>query len=202
MTAPLTAGVLLAAGHSRRWGDGNKLLALWNGRPLASWAADSLRRAPLDLRAAVLRDPQVAALMPGLKPLAPQGDDQAASLRAAVAWAKGQGAARLLILLADMPALPDAIIAAVLDGCAVRPCGARHPDGRIGVPACFPAQMFPQLRDITGDRGAGALLREADAVAAPVEALIDVDRPEDLPGRGQALRPDHNPLPQASPKKP
>jgi len=184
VTAPLTAGVLLAAGHSRRWGDGNKLLALWNGRPLASWAADSLRRAPVDLRAVVIRDPQVTTLMPGLKPLAPQGDDQAASLGAAVAWAEGQGAARLLILLADMPALPDAVIAAVLDGCADRPSGVRHPDGRIGVPACFPASLFPQLRDITGDRGAGALLRGANAVAAPAEALIDVDRPEDLADRG------------------
>src|SRR5690606_15453558 len=71
-----TAGVLLAAGHSRRWGPGNKLLAEWNGLPLAAHAAKALAAARVDLRAAVVRDSAVAALLGGLTLLPPDGDDQ------------------------------------------------------------------------------------------------------------------------------
>ena len=180
MSHGATAGVLLAAGHSRRWGPDNKLLAPWNGQGLAARAAAILSRAPVDLRAAVVRDPRVAALLPRLTLLAPEGADQSASLRAAVAWAEAVGAVRLLILLADMPALGNATVAAVVDGCMDRPSAVRHPDGRAGVPACFPAASFAALSNLRGDRGAGVLLGEAVTIQPPAAELVDVDRPQDL----------------------
>lgn len=176
-----SAGVLLAAGHSRRWGPGNKLLAPWRGQVLVAWAGAILSRAPVDLRAAVIRDARVGALLPGLALLAPMGEDQSASLRAAVAWAGERGAARLLVLLADMPALSDATIAALVEGCTGdRPWAVRHPDGRPGAPACFPAASFAALAGLRGDRGAGALLAGAVTVRPPGAELIDLDRPQDL----------------------
>lgn len=175
-----TAGVLLAAGHSRRWGPGNKLLAEWNGLPLAAHAAKALAAARVDLRAAVVRDSAVAALLGGLTLLPPDGDDQSGSLHAAVAWAGAMGADRLLILLADMPALPDATVAAVVAACTGRASAARQPDGRPGVPACFPASMFPALLSLRGDRGAGALLDGAVLVETHPAELMDVDTPQDL----------------------
>lgn len=180
MSHAVTAGVLLAAGHSRRWGAENKLLAQWHGQALATCAAATLRRAPVDLRAAVVRDPQVATLLPGWTLLAPEGEDQSASLRSAVAWAEDVRAVRLLILLADMPALGDATIKAVVAACTDRPSAVRHPDGRAGVPACFPAQMFGLLSNLRGDRGAGSLLAEAATIHAPAAELADIDRPDDL----------------------
>lgn len=180
MSRRKTVGVLLAAGHSRRWGPGNKLLASWNGQALVVRTAAILSRAPVDLRAAVVRDPQVAALLPGLALLAPDGDDQSASLSAAVAWAEALRADRLLILLADMPALADATVAAVVGACTDRPSAVRHPDGRPGVPACFPAGSFAALSSLRGDRGAGALLAGAMTIQPPPSELIDVDRPQDL----------------------
>ncbi|WP_299360692.1 NTP transferase domain-containing protein [uncultured Paracoccus sp.] len=174
------AGVLLAAGHSRRWGPGNKLLAEYAGRPLVCHAAATLQRAPVALRAVVLRDAAVADLLSDLIHIAPDGDDQSGSLRAAAGWAAAQGAGRLLILLGDMPALSDATVAAVIDACDDRPAAVRHPDGRPGVPACFPATAFPLLSTLQGDRGAGALLDECRIIQAPPAELLDVDRPGDL----------------------
>lgn len=177
MTPGPSAGVLLAAGHSRRWGPGNKLLAPWRGRPLVAWAGALLAGAPVDLRAAVIRDARVGALLPGLATLAPEGEDQSASLRAAVAWAQGQGAARLLVLLGDMPDLGPGTVAALVRGCADRPVAVRHPDGRPGAPACFPADCFAALAALRGDRGAGALLAGAATIPVPAAELVDLDRP-------------------------
>ncbi len=179
MTAPV-AGVLLAAGHSRRWGAGNKLLAPLRGQPLVAHAAATLRRAPVHLRAAVLRHAQVADALAGLTALPPDGDDQSASLRAAARWAGAQGAGALLVLLGDMPALSDDLVAAVVSACADRPAAVRHPDGRAGVPACFPAALFPAMAVLRGDRGAGALLSGATLIPAPPSELADVDAAVDL----------------------
>ena len=181
MSGGPTVGVLLAAGHSRRWGPDNKLLAPWKERALVVRAGALLARAPVEARAAVLRDPKVAALLPGLVPLAPEGEDQSASLRAAVAWARGLGAARLLVLLADMPALSDATVAALVEGCADnRPSAVLYPGGQPGAPACFPGSLFPALSNLHGDRGAGELLEDAACVSAPAAELVDVDVPQDL----------------------
>ncbi|SDL56570.1 nucleotidyltransferase family protein [Paracoccus chinensis] len=181
MTGGPTVGVLLAAGHSRRWGPDNKLLAPWNGQALVVRAGALLARAPVDLRAVVLRDKRIAALLPGLEPLAPEDEDQSASLRAAVAWAQGQGAARLLVLLGDMPALSDATVAALVEGCtADRPSAVLHPDGRPGAPACVPASAFAALSKLRGDQGAGVLLGNAVTIPAALAELVDVDRPQDL----------------------
>ena len=181
MSGGPTVGVLLAAGHSRRWGPDNKLLAPWKGRALVVRAGALLARAPVEARAAVLRDPKVAALLPGLVPLAPEGEDQSASLRAAVAWAQGLGAARLLVLLADMPALSEATVAALVEGCTEdRPSAVLHPGGQPGAPACFPASCFAALSALRGDRGAGALLGNAVTIPAPPAELADVDRPQEL----------------------
>lgn len=179
--SPRTAAVLLAAGHSRRWGPDDKLLAEWNGRPLVFYAASMLCRAPVDLRAAVVRDPQVGALVDQATLLAPEGDDQSSSLRAAVRWAGQMGAGRLLVLLGDMPLLTERLLVAILDDCKDdTPSAARHPDGRPGAPACFPGSLFPALSNLHGDRGAGELLQDATCVSAPATELVDVDVPQDL----------------------
>lgn len=174
------AGVLLAAGHSRRWGPGNKLLAEYRGRPLVCHAAATLKRAPVSWRAAVVRDPGVAALLDGLDCIPPDGPDQSASLRAAATWAAARGAGRLLILLGDMPALSDATVAAVVTACGDQPAAVRHPDGRAGVPACFPAAAFALLSALRGDRGAGALLAGCRSVPVHPDELLDVDSPANL----------------------
>ena len=86
-----------------------------------------------------------------------------------------------LIALADMPFVPPdlhrVVIAAMTDLPACAHGATPLP------PAAFPAAWFPRLQMLTGDRGAGALLRglpPAQYIAAPEHALRDIDHPSDL----------------------
>lgn len=181
----LRAGILLAAGQSRRFGTADKLLAGWRGRPLVAHAAMAMRQAPLDLRIAVASNPAVIAELDGFV-IVPPGNaasSQSASLRAGVARARDLGADCALVALADMPRVTPDLIAAVLDRCTpTRPAAAT--DGRRPMPpACFPAAWFDRLLQLDGDRGAGALLAglPPDALAMAVPLLLhDVDTPDDL----------------------
>lgn len=60
---------------------------------------------------------------------------------------------------------------------------ASHYDGRVGAPMIFPAKYFTQLKDLSGDQGAGKWVRkipdEVISVDLP-EAAIDWDRPGDI----------------------
>lgn len=51
--------------------------------------------------------------------------------------------------------------------------------GRLGTPAYFPQHLMHQLRKLTGDTGAKALLRSARAVEL-LNGDLDIDTPEDL----------------------
>ncbi|PZO67332.1 MAG: hypothetical protein DI498_03055 [Paracoccus denitrificans] len=180
-TKPTTAAVVLAAGHSRRWGPGNKLLAFWQGAPMASAAARLLRDTPADWRAVVRRDPDVAALFPATDKLTPNGEDQSASLRRAAQYAADLNADRVVILLADMPCVSVATVTRVMSATTpdLAACVA-YPDDRSGPPACFPRGLFSQLMSVTGDQGARFLLKSAVRVVAPSSELIDFDTPDDL----------------------
>ncbi|MFS4438453.1 nucleotidyltransferase family protein [Paracoccaceae bacterium GXU_MW_L88] len=176
------AGLLLAAGRSERFGPDNKLLAELAGRPLIAHAAGALRWTPLDMRIAVISD---RALHPFLKGFIViemvEGSLQADSLKAGVHLAQKLKAEKLLVTLGDMPLVTadllyeiilraDGGIAAASDGTRPMP------------PACFPEAVFPELMTMSGDRGAGALLKDlpsAQRVAAP-RMLADVDRESDL----------------------
>lgn len=182
MTTRLTtAAVVLAAGHSRRWGPENKLLAPWQGTPLASAAARLLSAIPADWRAVVQRDPDVAALFPDADKLTPNGEDQSASLRAAAQYAAGLNADRVVIMLADMPCVTAATVARVMSATTpdLAACVA-YPADRCGPPACVPRGLFGQLMSITGDQGARTILKSAIRIAALSSELIDIDTPGDL----------------------
>lgn len=114
---------------------------------------------------------------------APEGAGMAASIKAGVAGLDGP----VLLVLADMPD----VMAADLH--LMRALGARAPDailraasedGQPGHPVLFPADLLPELEDLTGDTGARSVLeRHAARVhLVPLQgqrALIDLDTPED-----------------------
>lgn len=185
MSGPL-AIALLAAGSATRFG-GRKLDADLNGRPLGRHALDTalaLGQGPAlvvvgEPVPAFARGPEVGTLV---------NPDAAAGLGTSVAlaarYADNGGAMALLLLAADMPLVSEATLRRLVDACAPgTPSAVLHPDGHPGVPACFPRDWFAALQGLTGDRGAGALLRGSDevrAIAVPAAELADVDRPEDL----------------------
>lgn len=183
------AVVVLAAGLSRRFGAGDKLLADLDGRPLAQHCAETLFRIGFAQHIAVCQDgTPLAALFADRKfsvvinPDSAQG--QASSLALGVAEAASQGASFVLICLADMPFVTAGHLLCLFDALEQSPNGiaasAAHPDGPPTPPAIFAAQHFPELAALTGDQGARYLLRQAQIVIVPQSELADFDTPADF----------------------
>ncbi|MFN3525878.1 MAG: nucleotidyltransferase family protein [Paracoccus sp. (in: a-proteobacteria)] len=173
-------GLLLAAGASRRFGAADKLLADLHGRPLIVHAVTAMRATPLDHRIAVIANPALLPHLAGFHVITITGAAQSDSLRAGLDAAGDPD--RLLIVLGDMPDVTAAHLSQVLAATTDDLPAASH-NGRSALPpACFPRAWHGPLGALTGDQGAGRLLRNLPAsqlIAAP-GLLRDIDRPEDL----------------------
>lgn len=179
------AGLLLAAGASRRFGPDNKLLSDLHGRPLVCYAANALRESQADILIAVTQAPDIARLLEGFDIVPPDIADpqHADSLRAGVRHAKTLGASKLVIVLGDMPFVTPALVDAVLAACSATTPSAAIMGQQKMPPAAFPTSFFDRLAGLTGDQGAGRLLSDlpCDAlVPARQEELFDVDTTEAL----------------------
>lgn len=174
---------VLAAGRASRFG-GGKLDADLAGKPVGRWVLDAVAVAGLVPGVIVVPDAVPAfAAGAGWTLLAnPRADaGLGSSVAAAAREAMRRGAARLLVLLADMPLLDPAHLRALL--ASPSPAATRQPGGHPGVPALFGAELFADLAALAGDRGAAAVLRGRDdltLIDPPEGMLADVDRPEDL----------------------
>ena len=185
MTTAVSAGLILAAGAGRRFGDAPKQLAPLGGRPLLQWAVDA--------QCAV--DPDVLA------PIVVVLGAHAAQVRSAVEfgraeavvcadWETGQaaslrcglraltGAEKIVVTLGDAPLVTPEVIASF---CA-HPGGTRALyDGRPGHPVVLGPLQIEALRHNGGDRGARDVLRDASTIeAGHLCSGRDVDTPDDL----------------------
>jgi len=181
---------ILAAGGGKRFG-GDKLDAPVAGRPLGRHALGSALALDAGRLAIVVGDNAPAfarsAADEGLAELIanPSADEGlASSVALAAQWAGDAGSDALLLLLADMPLVSSEtlrrLVEAVSPGC---PAAARHADDKAGIPACFPSDYFDALQALQGDRGAAALLRQAERTSiidVPARELADIDTPADL----------------------
>lgn len=180
-----TAAILLAAGHSQRFGSDDKLLAAYRGKPLVVHAADALKALAPDHLIAVARSRAVAVHLSGFTVVAPavENNMQSDSLRAGLAEAMRQGADRILITLGDMPSVTADTMQDVLDRASATEPSAAHDGTTVLPPACFPEPWFAKIMALTGDRGAGSLLQALPSERfVPVEPAIlqDIDEPGDL----------------------
>lgn len=180
-----TAGILLAAGRSIRYGAENKLLAKFHGKQLVLHAASVLNSVEPEFLIAVTNSKEVGDLLRGFELVSTRnfGSAQSDSLRAGIAAARDHGAQRALIVLADMPMVSSQLLCNVLDTCtSARPSAAT--DGtRISPPACFPSSKFSDLLQTTGDKGGRnliAALPKAALVETDAQTLIDIDTKYDL----------------------
>lgn len=182
--------LLLAAGRSSRMGGDHKLLREVDGQPLVRRTLARLEKAGFPIHVVV--DPANAALVEALEgcgheivpaPDAAQG--LSASLRAGLA-ALPEDAPAVIVALADMPEI-DARHLQQLAAAHDPESGALivapvAPNGKRGNPVLFDRRYFEPLAQLTGDRGARALIdAEADAVVTvPADAgvLVDLDTPE------------------------
>lgn len=188
------AGLVMAAGRSRRFGRDKRLERLPDGRTLLQTslslarrhfartfvvigAEDEPERLGLDASVEVIRAP---AGEPGL------GTNIGAAFRHLNSHSVGSVAAA--VLLADLPWIKDSTLTTLLEVASEsgihRPVYHRRP----GHPVLFGRRFWPALARLRGEAGARQLIRENPGAYKPVAVsdpgvLRDIDRPEDLPPR-------------------
>ncbi len=186
------AAVVLAAGGGSRWdGDGHKLLAEVDGRPLAAHALTAAADAGLDELVVVTGAVDLTGVLAGVldetlpvtvKVLHNErwAEGQAGSLGLAVAHAAAVGHDAVVVGLADSPGVPTEAwraVAAVEAELAVATfAGRRRPPTLIG------RSLWGQLPQV-GDQGARVLLDERPDLVVEVPCPgdpADVDTMEDL----------------------
>jgi molybdenum cofactor cytidylyltransferase len=185
---PIVA-VLLAGGAATRFGGGKLLHPLEDGVAIAAHAARNLREAGLDVVAVVrLGDFPLAEMLEQegchVTQCADSSRGMAHSLAHGVATAREGGG--WIVALADMPRVAPATIrriAEALAGGAMIAAPAYR--GERGHPVGFARSLYEELRALSGDSGARAVLeRHRDAIQT-IEVddrgvLLDIDARADL----------------------
>ncbi|CAN7712487.1 NTP transferase domain-containing protein [Mesorhizobium sp. LjNodule214] len=192
--------VLLAAGRSSRMGGPNKLLALFDGKPLVRRAAERAlgSRAANTIVVTGHQHERVRATLSGLDVTLADNPDFAdglsSSLKAGIARVAAD-AAGAMIVLGDMPGVSSADLDRLID--AFRKSGGRSVvraahDGRRGNPVLLPRSLFPAIAHLEGDTGARHLVEAEGLDVVDVEigegAAVDVDTREALEGAGGVLQ--------------
>jgi len=190
------AGVLLAAGESRRMGDQNKLLVNFHGEPMIRRIARAMTESRLDDNLVILgHDAEaVAAALEGLdlrlvvNPDYTKGQSQ--SLRCGVENIDRTITTDMMVLLGDMPYVTASVIDTLLAHHALaenRSSRITLPmvNGRRGNPVIWGQSFFEELQEQKGDVGARGLFESHPAALNPLtldDALIleDADTPQAL----------------------
>jgi molybdenum cofactor cytidylyltransferase len=178
------AAIVLAAGAGTRFG-GDKLSARFNGEPLISHAIRAARAAPVT-RVIVVCPPGLdIGEWPGTPPVAAlrmASPELSASLKAGIAAAADADAA--FIFLGDMPLIPHQLAAELAAALGEAFAAVPRWQGKRGHPVLLSASAFPLIADLSGDQGAGRLLKARKDVAfvdtADEGVLLDIDRAEDI----------------------
>lgn len=180
--------ILLAAGHSRRFGTDKRHVLLPGGAPLLQRTTE--RALASDL-------PVLVCLRPGDEELAVKLEKLGAQTHYCALADRGMGHSLaagmerirdedgVLIALGDMPYIKPSSYIEVAAALAPGTIAVPQYKGTSGHPVGFSRDYFPDLASITGDRGAKQLIRRNGNAVTPVAVtdtgiLADIDRPADI----------------------
>ncbi|TMD93128.1 MAG: nucleotidyltransferase family protein [Chloroflexi bacterium] len=183
-----TAGVVLAAGDSRRMGQTKQLLPL-GGRTLLDTVLAAARGARLDELVLVLgaEAERIAAAVDtaGARVVvaADHAEGMGASLRAGVG-ALGPEVERVVVLLGDQPRVTAELVDAVLERHLESglPAAAVSAGGVLQPPVAADRRLWPQLIAAHGDSGLRSVLRAVPGIVATLSVegvTVDIDTPDD-----------------------
>lgn len=184
----MIAAVVLGAGLARRMGR-QKLLLQLQGKAVVRWAVERVIGHVDDV--VVVTGPDDAGIREALgdlpvrfvanqRPQDGQGTSIAVGVGALKPWTRAA-----LIALGDQPRIPDAVVRALLESFQRSGKAIIAPiyQGVQGTPVVFSSEVFAELRALTGDTGARAVVKahpeRVEAVALDIAMPPDVDTPED-----------------------
>ena len=184
-----TAGIILAAGRSTRYGSPKQLLD-WKGKPFVRQVAKTALQAGL-WPVVVVTGSHAAEVESCLKDLPVKiihnpnyQQGQSTSIQAGLqTLLQNIGAA--VFLLADQPQIPVEVIRALVDSHSQEMQSIHAPlvlEDRRANPVLFDQDTFPDLMQLTGDVGGRAIFSKYKVEYIPWHddiLLLDVDNPED-----------------------
>lgn len=188
------AGIVLAAGESKRFGKPKQLLE-WKGQPFVRAVAQTALRAELSPVIVVTGSnaEQVEAAIHDLDVVIVRNDDwqsgQGSSIREGVyaltpaPLPQGEGCGGAVFLLSDQPQVTTMVIRALIEKHAegLYPIVAPMVIDRRGNPVLFDRATFSDLTAIEGDTGGRAIFHKHRVEYLPWHdegLLLDVDTPE------------------------
>ena len=187
---PRLAVLIMAAGESRRFGS-CKLLADIDGKPMLQHSIELAQSTDASLIRIVtgrwhqeIKQAQTSGVIDDIDLI--YNSDWQQGLGSSIATGVSQIASRcdeVLVLLADQVSVSSEDIERLRLRDDKNQIVCASYSQTLGPPAIFPAQFFPELEKLSGDKGAKALLAELTAIDCQVDvpnAAFDIDSPSDL----------------------
>jgi molybdenum cofactor cytidylyltransferase len=182
----LIGGLVLAAGAATRFG-APKQLAYLDGAPLLEHALRTMAAAPVDRVVVVLGagadDVAAGVDLHGAEPVVCGRWEEGQSASLACGLAELAGCEAVVVTLGDQPRVsPDAIRRVISSRNGAAAVRATY-NGNPGHPVLLERELFVQLRNVSGDKGARNLLLSVQVLDVPCDDLgggEDVDTPAEL----------------------
>lgn len=183
IAAEQVALVLLAAGRSRRFDDGDKLAEPFLDKPLAYHVVTALEKVPFRARIAVVSQTALDFAALGYRVI--ENPDptlgQARSLCFGVRAAIEAEAEAVLVALADMPRVTAGHIYRLFDAYDGGQAIVASSDGVQPMPpALFGKRQFDTLLALDGEQGGRELIKRGHHVVTSPAELVDIDTQADL----------------------
>ena len=175
--------ILLAAGRSRRFNDGDKLAEPFLDKPLAYHVVTALEAVPFRARIAVVSHTSLDFAALGYEVV--ENPDptlgQIRSLCHGVAHARALEVEAVLVALADMPRVTATHIRRLMDAADGPATVVASSDGTLPKPpALFGKDVFPTLLKLDSEEDARDLIRRGHHVVTTPAELVDIDTQADL----------------------